>query len=98
MNPHCSHVQEYGEGVEWPNEISLEHFDDCLTGEQRIKYWEHSRAMANRALDCEMHDHSGLIESQRLYTLKLLTGIRALIEERSRDAGHIRLKLRELIS
>jgi hypothetical protein len=96
--PHCDHFAKYGEGVEWPIEISLAHFDDCLAPEKRIQYWVHARDMANRALVCEMRDHSGAIESQRGYTLKLLTEVRALIDEGSRDGAHIRLRLQELIS
>lgn len=52
MTPHCDHFKEYGEGFEWPVEISLEHFDDCLSPEERLWLWTQARAAANRALDC----------------------------------------------
>jgi hypothetical protein len=56
--PHCTHFVEYGEGVEWPIEVSLEHFDDCLTPEDRLRYWGQTRDMANRAIDCSIR-HGG---------------------------------------
>lgn len=56
--PHCDHVKVHGEGVEWPIWISLEHFDDCLPADKRLRRWEQIRDMANRSIDCLIH-HSG---------------------------------------
>jgi len=53
--PPCEHFEEYGEGCEWPIEISLEHFDDCLTPEDRLRRWEQARGLANRATSPVIH-------------------------------------------
>jgi hypothetical protein len=68
VTPHCSHFTEHGEGVEWPIEVSLEHFDDCLEPEQRLQRWEQARDMANRAIQCNMSDHAGAID--QIYALQ----------------------------
>jgi hypothetical protein len=74
--PRCMHFAECGEGVEWPIEISLEHFDDCLEPEQRLQRWEQTRDMVNRAIQCNMSDHAGAIEQIRSLQRTILAFIR----------------------
>jgi hypothetical protein len=56
--PHCDHFAQHGYGVVWPIEVSLEHFDDCLPAEERLRRYHQWRDMVNRAIICdEQHGH-----------------------------------------
>ena len=60
--PPCYHEREFGEGVEWPNDASLNHFDNCLTPEGRQFVWDGARQMADRGSRCLLEDHRGRID------------------------------------
>ena len=51
------HEREHGEGTVWPDDVSLEHFDKCLTPDGRLWVWKGVRRMADRGSRCIMADH-----------------------------------------
>ena len=55
--PPCPHEREHGEGTVWPDDVSLEHFDRCLTLEGRLFVWKGVRRMADQGSRCIMADH-----------------------------------------
>jgi hypothetical protein len=56
--PPCPHEQEFGENTVWPDDVSLEHFDKCLTPEGRLWVWTGARKMADTGSRCIMSDHA----------------------------------------
>lgn len=93
----CKHKQTRPEGAEWPADVALEHFDQCLTPERRAEVWADIRKRENVGWRCVMEDHDGRIKAQAEYTRKLLTDIRELL-----DSPKVRLdiidRLRGMIS
>jgi len=59
--PPCPHEREHGEGVVWPDDVSLEHFDKCLTPDSRLFVWKGVRRLADQGAACQMGDHAGLV-------------------------------------
>lgn len=55
-NP-CKHRKQYGETT-WPLEVSLEHFDTCLTPERRLEVFGGIRNMAERGSRCTLENHA----------------------------------------
>ena len=96
MSEQCAHLQRNPEGVEWSDNDALGHFLICLTEPQKVEYWVHLRRFADTGRMCGMQDHPGVIESQRQYTVKLLAGVRAILEYTGN--ARVRNALRELIS
>jgi hypothetical protein len=86
--PPCPHEREFGEGVEWPSDVSLAHFDNCLTPDSRLIVWNGARKMADAGSRCALHDHSGRISlleqtgtTDRQYIASLLEQLRELVAE-----------------
>lgn len=80
MAEQCEHKQRNPEGVEWSNADTLDHFLHCLPEHKQRESWEIMQAWAAAGRMCSMQDHACIIERQRAYTLRLLTGIREVIE------------------
>lgn len=57
----CKHRDQYGEGVELPTDVSLEHFDQCFTAERRLEMWGLLRERSDRATRCLIADHDGAL-------------------------------------
>lgn len=100
----CPHEREFGEGTEWPDDVSLAHFDNCLTPDSRLYVWEGARRMAEAGSRCVFHDHPGRISllqqtgaTDRQYIASLLEQLRELVAEGSRDGAHIREQLAAII-
>lgn len=97
----CSHQLAYPENVEWPADVALDHFLHCLTEEQRLERWKAIRKTVRMGQNCVMQDHAGGIESQRRCILKLLTGVRELLERVEQPPalaiGAVRDRLREVL-
>lgn len=54
----CKHIQEYGEGVEFPIAASLEHFDECFTPEHRLEAHLWLRERSEVGMRCLMAGHA----------------------------------------
>jgi hypothetical protein len=61
----CKHYAEHGEGVVWPVDVSLDHFDNCLDAEARHMVWRTTRQLADSAARCFREDHDGAIYQLR---------------------------------
>ena len=96
--PQCEHKANNPEGTEWSDADSLDHFLHCISPAEQAYRWRSMRGQLGVARACFEHDHPGQIEMQRVYTVRLLTGIRELLDEKSRDGAHIRERLARLIS
>lgn len=70
--PPCPHEQEFGENTIWPDDVSLEHFDTCLTPEGRLWVWTGARKMADTGSRCIMSDHATAVRR-----------VQALLQDRS---------------
>lgn len=70
--PPCPHEQEFGENTIWPDDVSLEHFDKCLTPEGRLWVWTGARKMADTGSRCIMSDHATAVHR-----------VQALLQDRS---------------
>lgn len=103
MTDPCKHRNKYPENVALPPAEALEHFTECMSPEARLEYWETIGHHADVGMRCVFEaDHKGIIERQRSYKLKLLTGIRKVIDEYERvgviNGSTITAELQELIS
>jgi hypothetical protein len=109
VSARCEHLDRNPEGVEWSDNDALAHFLTCLTETQKVEYWVHLRRFADTGRVCGMQDHPGVIESQRLYTVGLLTNLRALqtyLEDETRQPnpdwsaayGDVRVRLKGILS
>lgn len=56
--PPCPHEAEFGEDVEWPDDVSLAHFDNCLTPDGRLFLWKGARRMADHGSRCTLRGHA----------------------------------------
>lgn len=55
--PWCRHRADYPENVIWPDHVALQHFDLCLTQEQRKAHFSRMREAAERGSLCwQMND------------------------------------------
>ena len=54
----CKHVEEYGEGVEFPLAASLEHFDECFPPERRLEAYGWMRERSEVGTRCLMAGHA----------------------------------------
>lgn len=61
----CTHYRDHGEGTVWPADVSLDHFDNCLNPEVRLKTWRMARQLADHAGRCLREDHTGALEHLR---------------------------------
>jgi hypothetical protein len=98
----CEHQQAYPEGVEWPLAVAADHLSNCFTETEQREKLAALIVSARRGVSCFEQDHPGRVHSQALYTQRLLTGIRELIEHlesigEPRELD-IRNRLRDLIS
>lgn len=57
--PWCRHRGEYPEHTIWPDHAALQHFDLCLTQEQRKAHFSRLREAAERGTQCWLMDHDG---------------------------------------
>jgi hypothetical protein len=57
----CTHHAENPEGIVWPVEVSLDHFDNCLDQEARLMTWRMTRQLADQASRCFQADHEGAL-------------------------------------
>lgn len=61
----CKHREEHPENTVMPIDVSLEHFDQCLTPERRLEAWGWMRDRSEIATRCLMADHVGLLDELR---------------------------------
>lgn len=61
----CKHHAENPEGIVWPVEVSLDHFDNCLDHEARLMTWRMTRQLADQAGRCLREDHTGALDYLR---------------------------------
>lgn len=55
----CRHFREHGEGVEWPPDVALDHFLDCLGAD--LEVWARILHQSRQAAKCFLLDHEGQI-------------------------------------
>lgn len=90
--PPCPHEQEFGENTIWPDDVSLEHFDKCLTPEGRLWVWTGARKMADTGSRCIMFDHATAV-----HRVQALLQDRSLIMQASRtDQAYISSMVEQL--
>jgi len=62
----CPHrgpfMEAYIEGVMLPLGVGLEHFDQCMSPEGRLKAWTHLQELGERAGLCIRANHEGLLD------------------------------------
>jgi len=85
----CRHVAEHGEGVEWPIDVSLDHFDNCLTPERRLDFYTRMRQWAVEATQCLIADHAGLLHEVQLLRERNGALVRELADRPRRKAARI---------
>lgn len=90
--PPCPHEREHGEGVVWPDDVSLEHFDKCLTPDGRLWVWGGARRMADQGSRCIMADHAG----KTARTQALLEHISMLQQVQRTDRAYISSMVEQL--
>jgi hypothetical protein len=57
----CSHLSQYPAGVEWPADVSLDHFLHCFGLDEQLEWWRRFRDAADRGTRCTIRDHAGHI-------------------------------------
>jgi hypothetical protein len=57
----CKHREQHPEGTILPDDVSLEHFDQCFTPERRAEAWRWMRERSERGSYCLMADHEGAL-------------------------------------
>lgn len=57
--PWCRHRTSYPENMVMPSAVALQHFDLCLTQEQRLAAFTSLRDQADVARRCWLQDHDG---------------------------------------
>lgn len=61
----CKHRETYPENTLLPDDVSLEHFDQCFTPERRAEAWTWMRERSELGTRCMMADHDGLARELR---------------------------------
>lgn len=95
--PPCPHEQEFGENTIWPDDVSLAHFDKCLTPEGRLWVWTGARKMADKGSRCTLYGHETAV-----HRVQALLQDRSLLMQAARtDQAYISsltAQLRELLA
>lgn len=63
--PPCPHESEFGEGVLWPDDVSLAHLDNCLTPAGRLAVWTAARRTSDAGSRCVLENHRAWIGQLR---------------------------------
>jgi len=62
MSEPCKHREQYAENVILPDDVALEHFDQCFTPERRAEAWTWMRERSELGSHCLLADHLGALD------------------------------------
>lgn len=58
----CKHRETYPENALLPDDVALEHFDQCFTPERRMEAWTWMRERSELGSHCLLADHMGAVD------------------------------------
>lgn len=65
MTAPCKHREQHPENTILPDDVSLEHFDQCFTPERRAEAWTWMRERSELGTRCLLAAHDSLLDELR---------------------------------
>ncbi|HEY2086274.1 MAG TPA: hypothetical protein VGH54_09645 [Mycobacterium sp.] len=94
MTTTCKHREVCPENVMLPDDVALEHFDQCFTPERRMEAWTWMRERSELGTRCLMADHDGLLHELRWSHDRIVTLTRELGATPRRKAARVAYRSR----